>query len=496
MQVKAKLSLVFLLSLAAVLFLVPSSALAAEGPGLAAGEADLGSLVAGGEEGVSEPDGVELGTQASSAAWHRLYGQTALDTMGAIVDAGGFARGGTVVLTTAGGYWDALTAAGLAGMAKAPILMTDGKSLSPQTRAQIKKLAPRKIVVCGGAAAVGPGAVSQARAAAGTSPAVVRCAGADAVGTAVDIYKRAPGAAGGIWGSTAFVCTNAGYWDALAAAPISYAKRMPIFLTSGRNSIDSRVVSAMKAGGIKSVWIVGGTAAVSDSVKAKLSKNGITVNGRLAGATAVETSEAVAAYGLRLGMKADRMGVATTSGYWDALAGAALCGRRGSVLVLVSDERSHSISGFVRSHAKEISDGYIFGGPAAVSRLSADALNVATGGSSSLNPSVIHSTPNSQRSERVNLTGIVREYHGVDEYHGNKPKTMYILVLPAEVSVVGTQYVGVSSNKIVLREGFSSSVGREITINTGITISPTVSRPEYKITMLWASKDARLVDLW
>ena len=77
-------------------------------------------------------------------------------------------------------------------------------------------------------------------------------------------------------------------------------------------------------------------------------------------------------------MRADRMGVATTSGYWDALAGAALCGRRGSVLVLVSDERSHSISGFVRSHAKEISDGYIFGGPAAVSKATAKALGKAT----------------------------------------------------------------------------------------------------------------------
>ena len=161
---------------------------------------------------------------------------------------------------------------------------------------------------------------------AGKSCVIERCYGSDAVGTAIDIFQRAPRLTGGKWSATAFVCTNDGYWDALAAAPISYSEHMPIFLTNGKNSIDSRAISAMKAGGVKNVWIVGGTAAISDAVRSMLDRSGIKVNGRLAGNTAIETSEAVARHGLKLGMTADSMGVATTSGYWDALSGAALCG--------------------------------------------------------------------------------------------------------------------------------------------------------------------------
>ena len=313
-----------------------------------------------------------------AATWNRLAGAVALDTMSKIVDEGSFVKGGTVVLTTVDGYWDALTAAGIAGMANAPILMTDGKSLSAQTAAQIKKLAPKTIVVCGGPAAVQDAVASQAMNAAGTSPVVKRCSGDDAVGTAVDIFNQAPSITGGTWSTTAFVCTNDGYWDALAAAPIAYAKGMPIFLTSGSEQISDSVIEAMKAAGITNVWIVGGEAAITVNVPLKLDSNFIHVNGRLAGATAVETSEAVAAFGLEQGMTANWMGVATTNGYWDALAGAALCGKTNSVLVLVDNASSHSISGFVKSHASQIASGYIFGGTAAVPDSVATALKSAS----------------------------------------------------------------------------------------------------------------------
>ena len=43
--------------------------------------------------------------------------------MSEIVDAGSFAKGGTVVLASLEGYWDALTAAGIAGLENAPVVM-------------------------------------------------------------------------------------------------------------------------------------------------------------------------------------------------------------------------------------------------------------------------------------------------------------------------------------------------------------------------------------
>ena len=297
----------------------------------------------------------------------RLKGNIALDTMSAIVDKGNFDKNGTVVLTTAEGYWDALTAAGIAGLAKAPVLMTNDKELSSQTRAQLKKLNPKTIVICGGTAALPTKIEEAAQQAVGAGTQIKRAYGNTATGTAVDIFSKAPGITGGKWADTAFVCTNDGYWDALAAAPISYAKNMPIFLTEGAGDISDETLNAMVEGGVKDVYIVGGRFAINDSVKKKIEGKGIRVVDRLWGNTAIETSEAVASFGLSLNMTADNVGVATNNGYWDALAGAALCGKLGSVLVLVENESSHSITSFLSAHKAEIADVNIFGGPAAVS---------------------------------------------------------------------------------------------------------------------------------
>ena len=307
---------------------------------------------------------------------HRLAGDTALDTMAAIVNAGGFPTGGTVVLTTSTGYWDALTAAGIAGKANAPVIMTDGKSLSAQTKSLIQKLKPTKIIICGGTAAVTKAVENQATAAAGGKSNVVRCAGDTATGTACKIFDE--GKKLGAWSNTAFVCTNDGYWDALAAAPISYASGMPIFLTEGKSAISTETLNTMKKGGVSSVYIVGGPVAISDNVRSQIEANGIRVVGRFAGADSIETSQLVAQFGIeKMHMTPNYMGVATTDGYWDALAGAALCGSKGSVLVLANGPQATSVTSFMKKYSGSIADFYIFGGTAAVSKATENAAETA-----------------------------------------------------------------------------------------------------------------------
>ena len=94
---------------------------------------------------------------------------------------------------------------------------------------------------------------------------------------------------------------------------------------------------------------------------------GISIAGRLWGDDAVETSEKVAQYGLKQGMSANNLGIATTNGYWDALSGAAFCGKNNAVMVLVDSAWSSSIWNFTASQASTIKKAYVFGGNAAVS---------------------------------------------------------------------------------------------------------------------------------
>lgn len=311
---------------------------------------------------------------ATPASFKRLFGNVALDTMSVIVDEGWKGQvGGTVVIATLEGYWDALTAAGVAGMVKAPVLMTTKDSLSAQTEKVLKTLKPSTVIVCGGSAVVTDATAKAAANAAGGAK-IIRCWGQTATGTAVDVFKKAQSEKLGTWSKTAFVCTNDGYWDALAAAPISYARSMPIFLTEGASDISAETLSAMKSGGIERVYIVGGSVVVNDSVAQKIEKSGIQVAGRLWGNTAVETSERVAEYGFTQGMFCAKMGVATTNGYWDALAGAPLCGLNNSVLLLAYDAKSHSVNDFAKAHKADIGAGYVFGGEMAVSKATYDAL--------------------------------------------------------------------------------------------------------------------------
>ena len=373
-----------LMSLVLAVGLCPGPALAGEAEGEEAGEAttpEVQMLVASG--GADEADeGAEMGAESemdaqAATTWHRLFGDEALDTMEKIVNAGWKGTtGSTVVLTTDSGYWDALTAAGAAGFTNAPVLMTAPKSLSPQTSRLLKQLKPKRIIICGGTAVVSK-AVEKAAASAAGGATVKRFWGQTMTDTADEIFKGAASYCGGTWSRTAFVATSNGYWDALSAAPISYRKHMPIFLTQTKDKLSAKTIAAMR-GKIDKVVIVGGTAVVSEAVERQLKAAGIKVDRRLGGKTAIDTSVLVANYGVSLGMKANNVGVATQNGYWDALSGAALCGKKNSVLVLVDGASSASISGFVGKRAKSISNGYIFGGIYAVGKPVADRLIAAT----------------------------------------------------------------------------------------------------------------------
>ena len=321
---------------------------------------------------------VSLQTMSSNPlediTWNRLWGQTALDTMKAIVDAGDYSPGGTVVLVTANGFWDALTASGIAGLADAPVVMTDGESLSEQAESVLSTLRPKTIIVSGGAAAVADSVADEASAAA-KGATVKRCWGQVASDTAVDSFAKAASITGQAWGKSAFLCTDDSYYDALSASPVSYALHMPIFLTNGPYAISDATLSAMKDGGIESVYLVGGPNAISPDVQTTIASAGISVADRLWGQTAIDTSGEVAAFGLRSNMAADGMGVATSSGYWDALAGAAFCGRNNAVIVLVDGPSSNSITGFISDNASSVDEGFIFGGFAAISQTTEIALN-------------------------------------------------------------------------------------------------------------------------
>ena len=298
-------------------------------------------------------------------ATKRIAGETAEDTMQAIVKTAFPDPVKEVVLATSEGYWDALSANSLAGSLNAPVLLTKHGQLPEQTIAELKRLKTSKVVVCGGENAISNDVVAQLKA---LNIEVERVAGNMASDTANDIAKKLAKS------DTAVVATSWGYEDALSAASFAYAKKAPIFLANYNTAtLDASNIQTMKDKGVKKVYIVGGTAVVSPEVEAQLSAAGITVE-RIAGETAYDTSAKLATKLIALGMSANNMAIATGWGYTDALAGAALCGKQNSVMVLADNTNQTAISDVVAANKHAIKNYYIFGGTSVVGDGATDAL--------------------------------------------------------------------------------------------------------------------------
>ena len=292
------------------------------------------------------------------AALRRLSGATRYDTMERIVGAGGWRSGGTVIVASGGNYPDALAASGLAGVLDAPIVLTDGNTLSVQASARLTSLAPSRIIVAGGRAAVSDGVVAALR---GICPDVERVAGETRVDTSLELYRKGSG-----WGSTAILATSGNFADALSVSSYAYAAKAPVFLVDPGTGLTRAQKAAL--GTFGQVLVVGGENAVPSRHVAGLP--GVT---RLSGATRYETSERIAEWTTGHGLGMDGVVYANGANFPDALAAGPLAGRAGAVTLLVADAHSPAVS-FSADYRGKVDRAYVVGGENAVSRATADAI--------------------------------------------------------------------------------------------------------------------------
>lgn len=305
-------------------------------------------------------------TEDGATTWQRIWGDDALGTMAAIAEEG-FASADTVIVATKDGYWDALSASSLAGACKAPVLLTDGTRLSSEAKAQIDRLRPTRAYICGGPASVNENVQTSLEGLVGAS-AVKRLGGSDAPETALLIASETFAvlkANGESIPETCVITASSGYWDALSASPYSYALHAPIYLT-GPSGLSASARADIEANGFKRAIVCGGEMTVPKTVEAQLSRAKVAEVTREAGKSAYETSAHMASRSLLEGMSVDGMGVATASGYWDAVTGAALCGSRNTVLVLADDGNRTAVDEVYMAHREKAKKGFVFGGPASV----------------------------------------------------------------------------------------------------------------------------------
>jgi putative cell wall-binding protein len=237
----------------------------------------------------------------------RVAGLDRYATAAAVGQATFAAGNANIILVSGTNFPDGLAAAGLAGAASAPILLTAPDSLPAVTANAMAAIfgssSTKTVHILGGESAISAAVATQVQSLGYT---VNRISGADRYATAAAIatFQGTLGASaigsttvGGASLKTAILATGVNFPDALAAGTPAYSGKHPILLTAAA-SLPASTKTALTNLAIKRVIVLGGTSAVSDAVLTELTGLGISstrISGADRGATAAALADAVVA---------------------------------------------------------------------------------------------------------------------------------------------------------------------------------------------------------
>ena len=345
-------------------------------------------------DGNANTDGTSSGT-ATDQTLTRLYGNEAYDTAAKIAleaykttDENGnttYEQCKNVVIANSEQFADAMSAAGLAGALNAPILLTPKDSLENSVKDAINTLKPTTVYIIGGTGVISK-ATEDALAALETVKTVERVSGTAACNTSAACAEKLAELKGNEKSDYAIIANSATFQDAVSISSFAYRYKVPILLTTTESDVSERKLGADELATFISdlnadakVLVLGGTAAVSQQVQDDInamyrSEPDAPKVKRLYGTTAYDTSLEIANYLIENNlMKTDTATVAsgnTASNGLDALAGAALAGKKQSVILLADTtdkDGTAAVSSFIRTNDKDIKDKYILGGTGSIS---------------------------------------------------------------------------------------------------------------------------------
>ncbi len=253
----------------------------------------------------------------------RISGENRYETAAAISKRSYPTSGVPVVYVASGlDFADALAAAPAAAHQGGPLLLTTRWTVPSATLAELKRLAPQRIVVVGAGGAVGSSVSTALAAIAPTS----RIGGADRFETSRMIADHAFDSA-----AVAYLATGLDFPDGLSAGAAAGAQDVPVVLVDGKaGRLDAATLATLGALNVAEVRIAGGTGVVSAGVASSLTAASLVVK-RYGGADRYATS--VALNQAAFGMRANAF-VATGALFPDALSGAAAAGAAGDPLYL------------------------------------------------------------------------------------------------------------------------------------------------------------------
>lgn len=282
-----------------------------------------------------------------------------------------------IVIASGRDFSDALCAVPLAKKYNAPIILTDGNTLSDETVSEIKRLGADTVYIAGGEGAVSGDILKILENKLGIkSSNIKRLYGKNRYETSISIAGEV-----GIKDKIVIVYGK-NYADALSIASIAAIKGMPIILTD-KDSLPESINTYLTSnkGKITGAYIVGGQGAVSENVKGNVDKLiGITSK-RLSGTTRYETNiNALKEFENDNDIQFNTIYLAVGQGpkgneFADALSGAALAAMKNAPLILTYNELPKVAAEYLKSKVTDKTIVVALGGEAAVPQKVLDDFN-------------------------------------------------------------------------------------------------------------------------
>lgn len=229
-----------------------------------------------------------------------------------------------VYVTTGTNYPDAISLGAVAALRSVPVLLVND-GIPTETRNELSRLSPDKIIIVGGPAAVSDAVATQL--AAYSADPVERVFGHDRYATSAQVSRSmfAPGAANEV-----FLASGQASWDALASGTAAAASPGPVLLTRS-SDLPTTVRDEIVRLAPSRIVIVGGIGAVSPAIELALMNLGFIVE-RVAGVDPYDTSALLS----RRAFPTTPVSVliATGENYPDGLTATSYIGARGGSLLL------------------------------------------------------------------------------------------------------------------------------------------------------------------
>ncbi|MBP1866519.1 cell wall-binding repeat-containing protein, partial [Clostridium tetanomorphum] len=191
----------------------------------------------------------------------RIWGQDRYETSIKISQKGWEQGSEYVIIASGEGYADALSAAPLAKIKNASIILTKKNNLDDKVLEELKRLKVKHVLIIGGEGSVSKNVEDMIKK--NVTSDVNRIGGENRYETSVKVAEQL----GEV--KNVFIVSGENYADALSVGSIAGIKGMPIILTE-RDNLSKEVSNYINDNNIAKAYIIGGTASIGEEVKKAL----------------------------------------------------------------------------------------------------------------------------------------------------------------------------------------------------------------------------------